>query len=500
MKNKILLYNGNIYAMVNGEERYNAILLNGDTIEAVGDSLAPTEEYQCIDLDGKTVLPGFSDCHVHFFQTGLKRMFVDCTRLSSISEIQERAAFLKDKYSFVPGWGFNPEAVAEKRALTRSDLDAVSTVLPIYIRRVDGHSSYLNSAAIKMVEPLLHKMTGASRLNEGVVTAETHEFADLFFLRLTDKDTLTEAAKYVEKEALSKGATCIHALTPFREWTEVLLEIMDGLSITLVPFCRTMNVAEVIEMGMSRIGGCLLIDGSFGSRSAALFEPYSDDPGNRGNLYFSDEEVIKYMREANNAGLQLTMHAIGPRGIEQYLRCIEKVIGKVEGNRYRHRLEHCELPTEAQIKKIHELGIILSMQPAFEYYWGGPSGMYYEALGGRWRKTNPFKRIVSEEITVIGGSDSYVTPIDPLLGVHSAVNHPNPEERVSVYQALQFFTKNPAHAAFSESEYGVLRKGMKVDLAILESDPFSINPSMIKDINIFATVMDGKLHSEKDFY
>ncbi|MBN1756167.1 amidohydrolase [bacterium] len=470
---------------------HHSILISGETVEALDPSSHSGEGVQLIDLNGQTVLPAFTDCHVHFFETGLKSLYLDFSRIQSIIELQDMITGILDQRDIHQGWAYNPANVIENRELTREDLDRVSPRKPIFIRRVDGHSSYLNSAAIEMIAPFIFDWEGTDEMDNGILRKTAHEKADKYFLERVNSSTLHEAALMVQKEAIRKGCCCIHAFTPFPEWTRVLLGLQNELIIQTVPFCHTLFVDEVVKLNLPRIGGCILIDGSFGSHSAALFKSYRDDPGNTGRLYLNDNELERFFKEATEKGLQVAMHAIGPRAIQQYLDNIEKAADLHTLKTLRPRLEHAELPTPEHLKRVKKAGIILSMQPAFEYYWGGPKGLYYKRLGNRWKHTNPFKTILSHGITIIGGSDSYVTPIDPLLGIHAAVNHPNPRERLNVLEALRLFTVNPAFAAHQEQYSGSLKPGQIANLIILKEDPFTIQYSNLKDLVVNKIMIRG---------
>ncbi|MDH5187011.1 MAG: amidohydrolase family protein, partial [candidate division WOR-3 bacterium] len=293
------------------------------------------------------------------------------------------------------------------------------------------------------------------------------------FRKFLNPDIKTEAIFLATNQAVKKGITTMVGMIgsdePDDDSVDLLLKIKDRLPIEVIPFFQTQKLDRVISMGLSRIGGCILIDGSFGSHTAALSEDYSDEPGNKGTLYFEDEKLLEFLKKASAANLQVAVHAIGDRAINQVISCYEKFMTE---NSLRHRIEHAELLNEDLIARISRLGLILSVQPAFEHYWGGKEKMYAERLGQRYKLTNPYQKLIDAGITLCGGSDSPITPLDPVLGIKSAVNHPNPEQRITIKQAFQMFSRNGAFAVFKENEIGILKSGFSADFLVLSDDPF----------------------------
>ena len=415
-----------------GERFRRRMLIDGEKI-VVDDSESAPEEARVLDFGGKIVAPPMCDCHVHFFQTGIYLRSVDVRGVRSVDALLD---FLRtvDPDSHITGeivwvWGYDPA----DRMPTSAELDDALGGVPVVLRRVDGHSCSVSTAAMKMLPENL-------KSPEGVYYGAQQEQVIEHFLRLTPVDALKLAAHTAADSARKAGALRVHALVPYLDWALLLEEIADQLAVEVRIFTETTDVDAVAEAGFEHIGGCLLLDGSFGSHTAALLEPYSDNPDTRGVLYWSDRELEKFFRRAMERSLSVAMHAIGDAAVEQYIRCAEKVSGGAPLRGW--RIEHAELIHPGQIERAARLGLTLSVQPAFEAYWGGPNRLYAQRLGERWKLTNPFSAEFEAELNPIGGSDSYVTPINPVFGVRSAVNHPNRKHALTPERALSMFTYN----------------------------------------------------------
>jgi predicted amidohydrolase YtcJ len=272
----------------------------------------------------------------------------------------------------------------------------------------------------------------------------------------------------------------------WRGWDalEILREAVEDVALDVSPYIATEDVARVMQMGFKRIGGDYFLDGSFGSHTAWLGEDYTSAPpvGSppAGVRYRSDEEVQAFFEEAQGAGLQVGVHAIGDAAIEQALRCWERVaekrgLGSVRA--LRHRIEHFECASDDHIARAAKLGIAASVQPAFDHYWGGENGMYSERIGWeRARKMNRFQSMLDAGLVLGAGSDSTVTPLDPFLQMRALRMHHVKEERTTGIDALKAHTLGGHALTSSESYRGTLARGMVADLALLDRDPVMVDP------------------------
>jgi len=267
---------------------------------------------------------------------------------------------------------------------------------------------------------------------------------------------------------------------------------MHLLPLHVTLFLQEKNVYFTTRLGFEHLGGCILLDGSIGSYTAALDEDYEGHPGQRGVLYEKQREFTTFVEEAHEAGVQLAFHAIGPRAIQMVLSAYERALVRFPRHDHRHRIEHFELATDEQIARARDLGLVISMQPAFEQFWGGPDGMYASRLGQRWRRTNRLRTILDTGIRISGGSDTNVTPPDPLLGIHGAVNHPNEAQRISVEQALRMFTIDAAYSGFNENRHGSISPGKEANFVVLDGDPFTVPRERLREIQVLQTWYRGR--------
>jgi predicted amidohydrolase YtcJ len=457
-----------------------------DLIEGEGD---------LIDLKGATVLPGFIDTHTHFLHTGLHMTMASLIDCASIDELIERLRNVaRSSGEWLKAFGFDESFFTDGRLPTRHDLDHVDEKWPIVISRRDYHSCIVNSAALAMLA--IPEDLDSAEVRDGFFKGRANDWIRQVISSRTGEMERREAFAAAAELALSKGITTVHALEGGSLFGTEDLEFYFGRSascpLNVVLYPQITDIAWVKSKGLPRIGGCLLIDGSFGSRTAALSTPYADQEDAAGILYFSDEDLLCFIEEAHLAGLQLSFHAIGDRAIHQLVKAYEKTLAKHPKKDHRHRIEHCELPAKKDIESIARLELALGVQPTFESLWGGGEKMYFSRLGARAGRTNPLRELRSRGVLMGGGSDSDVTPMDPLLGIHAAVAHPTLEFRLTPREALALYTKEAARLSFQETEIGDLAPGMSADLAVLSRNPLRVSPDEIVDCEVLMTFVRGE--------
>lgn len=497
----LILHNGNFITMSDKTEPVVSIAISNGKIIGTGfENMANNfKSSNIIDLQGKTVLPGFIDTHTHFLQTGLNlnaALLIECRSISEIQDCLCEAKLKVQPGNWLHAHGVDENNLKEKRLPIREELDAVSHDIPIFISRIDHHSCILNSKAVGMLD--IYKNIKGADFKTGFFRG-----AGNYFIRTKLHDTISNEEKYfalntVSKLAISKGLTTIHVLEGGnlfgKDDVRIIQELENKLPLSLVIYHQTTDINVVENEKLPRIGGCLLVDGSIGSRTAAFKEPYIDDLENSGFLYFKDEALFSFVEKAHEKGMQISLHAIGDKAIAQVVRAYERAQKKYPRYDARHRIEHAELPTPELIEKIAKLGITIGVQPTFETFWGGQYKMYAARLGKeRANSTNPFRSYCNNGILLAGGSDSDVTPMDPLLGISSAINHPNTEQRLTVKEALALYTTNAAKIAFQENDRGSIDIGKRADLVVLNENPFETMPEQIPNIIIVTTIINGQI-------
>lgn len=461
------------------------LLIDGEKIAKIGKIVASSG----IPIyKNKVVLPGYIDSHIHLLEYGYSLIFLDLRYVTTSEQVLD---LLSSKLSQARQQGFlyalnlAPERLTPQNWVpSTKELDLIADDVPIFIRREDGHSVYLNRAARRWLlydQPIEHA-------NDHLVG----RFNELAVERMQERipqDVRKEAFERAGADLRAKGVTAAAVMigdTRSLEDVEIFRSIEPRLGIEAALFPQNRDVQRICDLELTRLGGCILIDGSFGSHTAALCKPYTDAPGNNGILYFSQRELNALVKCTEEAGLQMTFHAIGDEAIETLLNAYEKYIDPA--NPTRHRIEHAELLPPDLIERVAKLNLIISVQPMFELLWGQKGGMYAERLGERIRWTNPFRSALDAGIRIAAGSDAPITSPEPTEVIKGFLNHPVAEERITVDEALTAYTYQGAYALHLEDRIGSIREGLQADLLVFDSDPF-----LTLDFHPKAVIRRGRL-------
>jgi predicted amidohydrolase YtcJ len=507
-KNIDLIVKGNIITVVNQQPRAEAIGINGERIVSVGTvkkiEADAGKATKMLDLKGKAVLPGFMDSHTHPMGTGKNRMGVDLSSVKTVGEALEKIRQRVEKTQpgnliFCPD--YNRQHVAEKRYPIRKELDEVSSKHPIWIQHYDGHFSMVNSLALeKLGFPA--GMEGVETDAKGELTGLIQDPASARPLSsgddFADKAEAMEALMLVTKEAASVGITTLFAKEGL-ENAEFIMKNVKKIPVRIHPMVLTGTSDEEIDkvINSKYLGDhiCVanLTDGSVDALTAALYEPYTNDPTTLGMLYHNNDEFYRFIEKVHKAGCQISIHAESDRSVDQVLWAYEKVLEKYPRKDHRHRIEHFELVTMKQIKRATRLGVALAMQPAFMTVCENLED--YRVLFGeeRIKRFHPYRSILDDGALVAGGSDSPVTRINPLEGIHALVNHSIKEQRIDVYEAIEIFTINNAKIGFEEDVKGSIEEGKLADFVVLSDDPYRVPREKIREIKVEMTIVGGKV-------
>ena len=502
------LYTNATFVTLEGERRCAAMAVDQGRIVALGAAaeLAPFKDrgFAEKDLGGGFVLPGFHDSHSHMILTGIMSLGLNLSQVTSLAELQDRlrdAAKALPKGEFLRGFLLEDLNLRDGRPPLRADLDAAAPDHPVLIIHPTCHRCFLNTAGLKALGAPLDlpgldlergEPTGIIR-DPGILT-----FVFPAMLRSMERSRLDAACAEAARLALKAGITTVQSmeggeLTP--GCSPVLLANADRLPLRVVCWNQSMDIAEVQTLNLPRVGGCICADGELDARTAALFEPYCNDPGNDGTLLYTQETMDAFVEQAHCLGLQLTVHCESERAIEQVLRALEKALRKHPREDHRHRIEHFELPTWDQCGRLARAGIIASMQPAFlpEFIGGDRLAHTLELFGPhRVRRLHPYRFILDAGVRVCGGSDSPVTPYDPLSGIRAAAAHPFPEQAVSVREAVEMFTTQAAFSVFQEQDKGTLAEGKLADFVVLDRDLLALAPDKVCEAKVRRVFVNGE--------
>lgn len=496
-----LFRNGRVRTVA-GDEVVDWVVIDDDKIAGVGRADDEPNADRTVDMDGATLVPGFCDAHVHMPATGLYETGLDFRGETSARAILDAYAARAATNDLLFGGNFEDPL---DEPLTRHDLDGVIGDRPALLARADMHSCIVSSALLDGLE--IRGLEGVDVDEDGVPTGYLREQAAAAAWRWFDanlsRDQERAAIRAAVRRAYSKGVTRVHDMyvVEWRGWSslDVLAEVMRPAALDWSPYVATTDVTRVKELSLPRIGGDWFLDGSFGSHTAWLSSPYRPPPPAgtppSGISYRTDREVFEFFSEAQAAGLQTSVHAIGDAAIEQALAAWEKVaeVTSIEEVReLRHRIEHFECATDGHIARAARLAIGASVQPAFDLYWGGDDGLYARRIGrDRAQSMNRFKSMSEAGLVVGAGSDSTVTPLDPFLQMRALRMHHRPDQRVDGLTALSWHTLGSQSLSRSEGALGTIEPGKRADLALLSADPADVTACALYDTEVLGTWAHG---------
>ncbi len=500
----LLLEHANVITLDPSRPRATAVLCRDGIIEAVGD----VEDLQELARDGDsrfdcgelTLVPGFIDSHCHFMSMGLIALRVDLSLVDERAELilaLQRRAVDTPEGEWVFGVDFDETRWVGDRTLpTRQVLDdLVSDRHPVMARRVCGHVAVANTMALERIGEDWRKVDRDTGLLLEEVVLRLNEVVGL-----TD-DEARQAIALATRRAHEEGVTSVVDMADLRT-LRTYRELDDRGMLRVRVFCKVqardvqdLKVDDVPPVDVDRklrlAGVKAFLDGSLGARTAALSEPYVDDPHdpeNRGTLLFEQEELQKLVRGAEATGLQLSLHAIGDRAVQAALDAY--TAAAEAGNPLRHTIEHLEYVTSEQLDRLKDLRVVASMQPNFIVQWSGPGGMNEQRLGEeRARATEAIRDVWSRGIPLAFGSDNM--PFGPLYGLQGAVHHPMEEQQLPPIVALRAYTVGSAWAVHADTWLGTIEVGKAADLALLDTDPEEATD--LRRVRAVATILAGEL-------
>jgi predicted amidohydrolase YtcJ len=516
-------------------ERPTAIVVSDGRIRYVGDDASARAQLsgdaELVDLGGKTVLPGLIESHAHPSLYGRNLLEVDCrpTIADSVAAVQAEiaaAVAVVEPGEWVLGWGWDETHFPEGRAPLRVELDRVAPDNPVLLRRVCGHMSVVNSAALRasgVPDDVTDPPGGhVGRDSDGGLTGLLQEKAQgLVVPPPYSVDDVVRGFRLAQAKFASWGVTTVHDMSSRGQDMQVYqrMHAAGELDLRVRPWlwavqangwegvlseALTLGVASGLGDDVVRLQGVkFMLDGSVGGRTAAVAEPFQDSC-DTGILTMSLEETAPWVTAALDGGLRVAIHGIGERAIDVAIDSVQRAAAELGVERVtamRNRIEHCALPTEQNLLDMKRLGLVAASSVGFLYTLGDS---YLANLGPeRVKRAYPHRSFREHGIVAPGNSDSPVTEGNPWLGIYGAVTRTtrsgqvlDTTQNISLEEALRAYTRDAAYSSFEEHHLGVIRPGALADLNVLAEDPFAVGSEDLHGMQTAATYVAGRqVHS-----
>lgn len=536
----MVLRNGKIFLADEANTVVQAIAVRGDRIVAVG---ADTEvaaligpRTRTVDLAGRLVTPGFNDAHLHFAAGGASLLAVDLLGVASLAEVERRvaaAAARAQPGEWVLGRGWDqtrmpPSELGPGGWPTAALLDRAAPNNPVLLSRVDGHTSWANTRALRIagINRATPNPFGGEVVRDpatGEATGILKESAEALVGRHVPEPTLAQVRRGIRAAmdmAARTGVTSIQtSATPTdvrvyhdlldRDSLSVRVYAWHPLAMETIRAFRALGITAGYGNEWLRVGMLKgYTDGTLGSRTASMLEPFADDHATLGLAQYTDAQLDSLVRAADAAGLQVILHAIGDAANRQALDAFQRAAAANGPRPRRHRVEHAQVLDRADIPRFRELGVIASMQPTHatsDMRWAETRIGRERAVEGAYA----WRSLLDAGATVIFGTDFFVEPMAPVEGIYSAVTRQSreapgtppggwlPEQRLTREEAIRLYTAASAFGEWEEARKGTLHRGMLADLVVWSSDLLTISPEQILRAEPVLTVVGGRVVYEK---
>jgi predicted amidohydrolase YtcJ len=524
----LVIVNASVHTMDESQPRAEAVAISGNRILLAGSTTdiraLAGPKTRIVDAGGKNVFPGFNDAHVHFLSGGYSLSNVDLRDAKSPEEMARRLSdYAKTipKGQWILGGDWDHEKWPGAPLPTKEMIDAATPENPVFVNRLDGHMALANSLALKLAKVTKKTKEPAGgvvvRDKNGEPTGILKDAAETLVERAIPAKSFEEnraAAKAATEHAAKMGVTSLTDMSAgddvgvyqyLLEHGELKTRIYAIRSIVSWEVLAKTGVRAAFGSDMLRIGGLKgFSDGSLGSTTAFFFEPYNDSPSTRGLLFdqmLPEGIMLKRVEGADKAGLQVMIHAIGDEANFRILEIYRQTAEANGAHDRRFRIEHAQHLRTNEIPRFGSQKVIASMQP------------YHEADDGRWcdkrigparsKGTYAFRSLLDTGAVLAFGSDWTVAPLNPLEGIKAAVTrqtldgkHPNgwnPEQKISIDEAVRAFTVGSAYAEFAEKVKGTITPGKLADVVLLDRDIYAGDPAEIDKARVVLTVMDGRV-------
>ena len=525
----LLFVNGRILTIDPEVPLAEAVAVHQGRIFAVGSNAdldgLKSRASKVIDLQGATLMPGFIDAHTHFVSGGMSLANVNLVGAFTMAEMQRRVAAKVETTldgTWIVGRGWDHTKRTDEVAWpTKEDLDLVAPAHPVYLGRVDGHVGWANSRAMALAgisadspDPYGGQIMRDEQGEPTGIMLETAKNLVQDILPEPDYAAREQGLTLALEEAARFGITSIHDNAPaedlalmrdFHEHGALTVRVnalVRGWEVP-TPFLEPMIAIgartgfgdDWIKLGALKIS----LDGTLGSRTAAMLEPYSDDPGNTGVYRITQEELDPIVERAHRHHIQIALHAIGDGACKMALDSIERAIKAHHWHDHRHRIEHEQVITREDMLRFPELGVIASLQPCHAI----TDLAWVESRVGpeRVKTAYAWRSFVDCGARICLGTDWPVETLDPRVGLYESVTrqdvHGNPpggrwpEECLTIEEALKGYTLDAAFAEFAEDRKGSITPGKLADFVILADDPTAVEPAQLLDLEVLATIIEG---------
>lgn len=527
----VLIYNGNIRTLDEKNSVYEAIGVKDGKITFLGknteiDKIVAKEK---IDAEGKLILPGFVDSHLHALDYAEMKGFVKLQSIYSVKEIIEKAKEHYKEKGLYQGWligcGWNQNEFTDGNDfIYKKDLDMISTEYPILFTRVCVHVAVVNSKAMELILQSEEAQNIREYIDEeNGILRESAITLYRKILKKPDVDYIKKMILSAHEDFLKEGITQVHtadffSAVPEEDWAKVIrayeeLDKEKKLTVRTYEQCMFFiyeNFEEFVKAGYTtgqgseffKIGPLKMIsDGSLGARTAYMKKPYSDDASTRGIQILDETKIRKFFKKAKENNMQIAIHCIGDGSADIAADLLNEVNSKDLSNPMRDGIVHAQITDKEIFDKMEKGNITAYIQPVFI---DTDMEIAEERLGKERVATSyAWKTMLNRGLLVTGGSDAPVVSFNILENIYFAVTRKNikgnppegwlPYEKLSVDEAVRLFTVNAAYQSFEENEKGTLEIGKYADMVVLERDIYSIPEDEIKDVKVDLTMVDGKI-------
>jgi predicted amidohydrolase YtcJ len=523
-----IIINAVVHTMDPAQPVAEAVAIYGNRIVAAGSTndirkLAGPNT-RTIDAKGRLLLPGFNDAHTHFLSGGFQLSSVDLRDANSPQEFAARIKAFAEKLPkgrWVTGGDWDHERWPDAKLPTKELIDSFTAETPVFVNRLDGHMALANSLALKLAGVTRETADPPGgvivRDKSGEPTGVLKDAAQNFVWKVVSPATFEEkldAARAATNYAAKLGVTSVQDMSAGDD-VGIYQTLLDRgeLKTRIYAVSPLPSWERVARMGvrahfgseMLRVGGLKgFADGSLGSTTALFYEPYRDDPstsGIAGDEMYPEGVMLERVSEADRAGLQVMIHAIGDRANDLILSIYEQVERENGKRDRRFRIEHAQHLRAQDIPRFARDGVIASMQP----YHAIDDGRWAEKRIGKERikTTYAFRSLLDSGATLAFGTDWTVAPLNPLLSIYAAVTrrtldgkNPNgwvPEQKITVEETVRAYTLGSAYAEFQENVKGSITAGKLADIVLLSRDIFKIDPNEIESVKVVMTMVDGRV-------